>query len=48
MWLYFRKAIIRLYSFVNLGARCGCVFNAIPGRFTPREIEPVPLVEEDG
>jgi hypothetical protein len=38
-----RGSDIYLYSFFNLGAGCGWVIDARPGRFTP-EKDPVPIV----
>jgi hypothetical protein len=31
------KVKVKVYSFFNLGDRCGWVVNATPGRFTPLE-----------
>jgi len=38
----------KLYSFFNLGARWGQVFNATPRPLHPRERDPLPIVKEVG
>ena len=42
------QSIIHTYSFFNLGARWDGWSTPCPGRFTPREREPVPILYEDG
>jgi len=39
-----RGVEVQIYSFFNLGARWGECSTARPGRFTPRERSPAPIV----
>jgi len=42
------KVEVKLYSFVNLGARLGWVVNSMPWLLCHRERHPVPIVLEAG
>ena len=39
---------VKLYSFLNLGARCRWVLKAMPRPLDPLERAPVPIVQEAG
>jgi len=43
-----KKSRCKLYSFFNLGARWGQVFNPTPRPLHPRERDPLPIVKEVG